>query len=497
MFKRFERLAWPLLLVAAVLLTFIINFPRSQEYKDPADKQTPQESRSQNSDTLTRPSKPSTNKPSLQSAPNQQATRAAKKQSSAQLASSVGYQPKAHEKLYRALYVPNDYPYQDRHAERLQLAEAWDYSIGEAETTIAIIDTGFGLEHEDFWQRWYINEGEQGQTESGGACWTGTAANKQTNNCDDDANGYEDDWRGWDFSDNDNDPSAGTTDPEADGVFHATAVAGLAAATGNNDIGITGVNWQTKIMPLQALYDVGFGFTDAIVEAIDYAVQSGADVINLSLGSSEPDELLEAAILNAIDAGVVVIAAAGNDGCECLSYPANYPEVLSVGASTMADHWASFSSYGNNLDVVAPGVSGIMSTSWSEGNKTHDYIDDVAGTSLAAPLVSGLAAIIKSQNPDLTVAEVITAIADSADGVEDMNGLNFTKKFGYGRVNALAALQQLGFSVAPSPPVSRWPLYHLYKTSIGQSFHTTNRDRFTEALSRGYRSEITKLIKQH
>lgn len=172
---------------------------------------------------------------------------------------------------YQALLTPNDPIYPQWYTDKISAPAAWDVTTGSSNVTIAVIDTGFALSHEDLAGRWAENSSEEGMTAPGDACWTGVPQDKKTNNCDDDGNGFVDDWRGWDFSNNDNDPSAGTTNPNSAYVSHGTMTAGLAAATGNNGVGVASVNWGAKILPLQALDDNGSGYTDTIAAAIHYA----------------------------------------------------------------------------------------------------------------------------------------------------------------------------------------------------------------------------------
>jgi subtilisin family serine protease len=176
--------------------------------------------------------------------------------------------------------------------------------------------------------------------------WTNpgeTGGGKETNGLDDDGNGYVDDWRGWDFANNDNDPS--------DGHSHGSHVAGTIAAVGNNANGVVGVNWNAKIMVLKVMTDGGSGNSSWASSAISYAAAKGARVINMSFGGGwvwiDP----------AYNAGVVCVAAAGNDGAGAISAPASQPHVISVAATDESDNRAGFSNYGPGLDIGAPGTN--------------------------------------------------------------------------------------------------------------------------------------------
>lgn len=348
--------------------------------------------------------------------------------------------------------TPNESTYvADWTMSKVNAPAAWDISTGNGQTTIAVIDSGFALAHNDLVNQWAINAGEQGTTQNGDLCWIGAPQNKQTNACDDDNNGYVDDWRGWSFIMNDNNPQAGRQNAVGGGVRHGTQVSSLAGATTNNGIGIASLAWNTKIMPLQALDDDGAGFTSGVTAAVYYAVDNGADVINLSLGAYSNDPALRTAINYAIANDVVVVAASGNcgDGAgdECtgvpvgtIAYPAAYPDVIAVGASTSSDQRASFSSYGQALDVVAPGYAVPLGASWSASNQTSLYSTNLYGTSFASPITASLVALIKSIRPSTSVADVTAIIDGTASKPAGMSGLTYTTQFGHGIINAYSAL---------------------------------------------------------
>jgi len=356
------------------------------------------------------------------------------------------------EYVYHMFAAPNDPRYaSDWTLAKVNAPAAWNVATGNGLTTVAVIDGGFGLAHEDLASRWYTNSGETGNTQPGDRCWTGTILPKQSNNCDDDNNGYVDDWRGWSFTGNDNNPQAGRQNSTGAGTQHGTEVAGLVGATGNNGLGTTAIDWNTRIMPLQALDDDGVGYTSGVTAAIYYAVDNGAQVINLSLGTYSNDPAVKAAVNYATNHSVVVVAAAGNCGTgagdECLgvpigtvAYPAAYPDVIAVGASTQSDQRASFSSYGSALDVSAPGYAIPSSTSWSADNPTSLYSSPLYGTSFASPQVASLAALIRSIRPSSSVADITALIDATASKPAAMNGLFYSQQFGHGVINAGSAL---------------------------------------------------------
>ena len=329
---------------------------------------------------------------------------------------------------------------------KIQVNRAWDLSIGDNTKTVAVIDSGFELNHEDLVNRWRSNLGESGQTQDGDNCWTGSAQDKSTNNCDDDNNGYIDDYRGYDFINNDNSPQAGTTNTSGDAVHHGTMVAGVIGATANNDIGNSGIDQNVKILPLQIFSDDGEAYTNSVVSAIDYATDMHVNVINLSLGSDQFDQTLLSAIQRAISNNITVVGASGNCAmnnqtfCNALSapgrmtYPALYPEVIAVGSSTNTDQRADYSGYGPQLDVIAPGSSVGPLPVYNNGS-TNSYASG-SGTSFSAPLVSGLVSILVAQNPGLTPKQVESILTESADTVPLMFNTNKTDEYGFGRINA-------------------------------------------------------------
>lgn len=355
-----------------------------------------------------------------------------------------------YEYTYNPVMLPNDtFAGQWAH-NSVRAANAWDRTTG-APVVVAVIDTGFGLNHEDLVDSWYTNQGEVGLTVEGNACWDGSAKNKSTNGCDDDANGYVDDWRGWDFASTDNNPQAGQQNPYGAGVSHGTIVSGLVGATTNNAKGIASLNWSTKIIPLQALSDDGPGTTSQVVAAIHYAVDNGADIINMSLGSTYNDPLLQPAIDYAYANDVIVLAAAGNCGTgtesNCIPsqpgvmiYPGQNRYVISVGAVDAADNRASFSSYGPKLDVMAPGSGTLISPTWSILNPTSGYTGSVYGTSVSTPIVTSLVSLIKSVRPNAKHEEVLALLSASARKPTAMGSALYSNQYGHGIIDANMAI---------------------------------------------------------
>lgn len=379
---------------------------------------------------------------------------------------------------YQPMLLPNDPSANQPMVTNSRLDQAWDVPAGNRQTTLAIIDTGFGLQHEEFANRWYQNSGETGaalseaasrlnctdrglavsascnlvddngddivDNETGAAQYQNASQlncsgrnrplAKDCNLIDDDGNGYADDVSGWDFVDGDNSPQAGDLNPAGDGTYHGTMAAGVAAATGNNGKGIAGADWNTKILPLQALDDNSYGDTLSVGRAIYYAIGQHADVISISLGSDEPDDYVEQAVTAAEAAGIVVVAAAGNSPCDCMVYPAHYPSVVAVGALDSSNTAASFSSWGNDLDIMAPGT-GITTTYWRTGNRTASYVSGAAGTSFAAPLVAGLMTRMLSQRSESPL-QLIAALTENTNRLSLPAATPRDPHYGFGALDA-------------------------------------------------------------
>lgn len=305
--------------------------------------------------------------------------------------------------------------------------EAWDLQTGN-NVVIAVVDTGVDYNHADLRNNIWSNTREI-----------------SNNGIDDDGNGFVDDVRGWDFVNNDNNPM--------DDNRHGTHVAGTIAAQGNNAGGVTGVNWSARVMPVKFSNAAGVGTTAAAINAINYAVRNGAKVINASWGGGGFSQALFNAINAANNAGVLFVAAAGNNGTNndvVAAYPANYnlPNIISVAASDSADVRAGFSNFGPaTVDLAAPGVA-IRSTV-PTAIIALGYAS-LSGTSMAAPHVAGVAGLVLAQNSTLTVAQLKSAILNNVDRLGPLTGVLLTG----GRLNAFKAVS----SVTAAPPPTPGPL---------------------------------------
>lgn len=322
---------------------------------------------------------------------------------------------------------PNDPSYSSQwHLLTIGAPAAWNVTTGDPNVVIAIIDTGVDWDHPDL----------------AANIWTNTGEIPNDGN-DNDENGFIDDVRGWDFVSVDSaevysgeDPGPPDNDPmDFDG--HGTHVAGIAGAVGNNGIGVAGVCWNAKLMAVRAGYKdyAGRGILQVadIADALVYAADNGAHVINMSFGSTSPSNTERIAINYAASHGCILVAAAGNDETTWPCYPASFNSVLSVAATSDAsDTKARFSNYSLWVDVAAPGSS-IYSTYF---DNTYKYL---SGTSMASPVVAGLAAMVKSAHVEWDSQDILNQIIATADDIDAANPF-FAGKLGGGRVNAEAAV---------------------------------------------------------
>lgn len=330
--------------------------------------------------------------------------------------------------------VPND-PYYSRqwHYPMISLPAAWDTTTG-LNSIVAVIDTGVLLGHPDL----------QGQLVTG----YDFISNKNNGN---DGNGIDDD------------PNDAGDNPGGSHSFHGTHVAGTVAATSNNATGGAGVAWNAKIMPLRVL-GVDGGTDYDIIQAMRYAARlsndSGtlpdrrADVINLSLGGPGSSSSARLTVSEVRAAGVIVVAAAGNEASSALFYPAAYDGVISVSAVDTQKQLAPYSNFGSSVDIAAPGgdtskdrngdgfSDGILST-LADGDLTDNTLTFnyklYQGTSMATPHVAGVFALMKSANPNLTPAQLDTLLGDGQLS-DDIGSAGRDNKFGHGLINAQRAV---------------------------------------------------------
>ncbi|MGZ3748060.1 MAG: S8 family serine peptidase [Pseudobdellovibrionaceae bacterium] len=309
--------------------------------------------------------------------------------------------------------VPNDPLYDELYALNKTASrsadifaqEAWSKTTGSRDVLVAVIDSGVDYNHQDLADNYWHNPNEMGVDANG--------RDKSSNSIDDDNNGFIDDWRGWNFVENNNDPM--------DDDYHGTHCAGIIGAVGNNGVGVVGVNWNVSIVGLKFLDKSGSGTIANAVLAIEYATSLGVHIMNNSWGGDEYSETMAAAIQKANAAGILFVVAAGNDGNNNdvgLDYPSSYPiaNVISVAATDSTGQMAGFSNFGaKTVHIAAPGVQ-ILST--FPGNK-YEKLD---GTSMAAPHVSGAAALIKARFPQLSAHEIKARLMGGATMTPALQG---------------------------------------------------------------------------
>ena len=264
------------------------------------------------------------------------------------------------------------------------------------------------------------------------------------NNIDDDGNGKIDDVNGWDFINEDAHPN--------DDNSHGTHVAGTVAQSTNNILGVAGVAFNTTIMPIKVLGAGGSGLSSQVADGISYAAANGADIINMSLGSSVSSTVIESAVASAFGSGVVIVATCGNANTSDCSFPAAHNSyVIAVGATQYDEARAPYSSFGPSLDIMAPGGNNLLdqnSDGFVDGVLQNTFSDtpvDFAywffqGTSMATPHIAGVAALLLAKDPSLTPLKVRNAIESTAD---DLGAAGRDNTFGWGLVNAKAALDSL------------------------------------------------------
>lgn len=309
--------------------------------------------------------------------------------------------------VYRQYYLP-----------LIDAFRTWDVVPNNGVSVVAIIDTGIDTLHSDLQGSIWRNSGETGTDGSG--------RDKRSNGVDDDGNGFVDDWFGWDFvgadgSKQDNAPLPGNA--------HGTHVGGIVAAQTNNKIGMAGVGKNVVVMPIKVgRDDPSSESVSRSADGILYAASMRASIINCSFGSASPTFADVAVVQKATELGSLVVGAAGNDALNQAFYPAAYPDAISVAATGYSDRLAFFSNYHSTVDVSAPGV-GIFSTIPRNTYTSYD------GTSMAAPVVSAVAAMVRRCFPSYTPAQTRAAVIAGCDNIDTLNP-GYDGLIGTGRVNA-------------------------------------------------------------
>ncbi|MBI4239540.1 S8 family serine peptidase [Candidatus Uhrbacteria bacterium] len=357
------------------------------------------------------------------------------------LAMSVGWFFSAFQNVYAAQVVPNDplFPKQTYLTE-MNVPDAWQFTTGSAQTVVAVLDSGVDMYHPDLRANIWTNVGEI-----------------PGDGIDNDNNSYIDDVNGWDFITETPDPTPKFSDDFiVAGVHHGTLISGAIAAAGNNGLGITGISWRSKILPLRVLDSNGEGDVVTVVQAINYAIAKKVDVINLSFVGETDSSYLREAIKRATDANIVVVAASGNDSVHRTGnntntkpfYPGCYslsnPSLISVASLDHDGVKAKFSNFGNCITLSAPGVE-FQSTQVVRydrvGFDTY-YGSGWSGTSLSTATVSGVVALMRSIDPQLKSKRAVSILKETCDSIEFIN-FSYIGQLGCGRVNAARAVAQV------------------------------------------------------
>ncbi len=345
----------------------------------------------------------------------------------------------------RALDIPNDPYWPDQWAlTRIGVSLAWDVTHTEG-VVVALLDSGAKIDHPDLQDSLWANPGEI-----------------PDNGLDDDGNSRVDDIHGWHFFQQWN---GSTYQPYENCLIddqngHGTHVTGIVAATTNNGIGIAGVSRGARAMVVKVLDERGEGWYSDVAAGMVYAVNNGARIINLSLGGSEPSQILQDAIDYAHQSGALIIASTGNDGGAVL-YPAAGNHVMAVASTNLVDSRSSFSNFGPAVDIAAPGESIVSTWPWLDGYYRKQ------GTSMASPHVAGAAALLWTWRPDYSSGQIEQRLKETADDVNAASHPGPDPYLGWGRLNIQRALADLppGPTATPSPTPSPTPIpweYRIY-----------------------------------
>jgi subtilisin family serine protease len=339
--------------------------------------------------------------------------------------------------------TPNDQFFDEQWAlKNINAQAAWRISTGK-DIIVGIVDTGIEYNHPDLQGQIKFNEKEDLNQNGTFEPWSFEVEKDgltgDYNGIDDDGNGYIDDVAGYDFVDQEiqNINDFRTPDPYADDEHkHGTAVAGVIAAKNNNEIGVTGLAYDAKVLPVRTFDVWGDGESDDIAAGIVYLAVNGVDVINMSFGENTNSRFLQDAIDFAAGKGIVLVASAGNNNWTYRHYPSDFNEVICVGNSTSANQKGGLSNYGSQVDLFAPGTD-IKTTGLD-----NSYIN-IGGTSFSSPYVAAAAALLLSVQPDLTPADVKGIIVSSAN---DVNGGGWDSELGAGILDVEKMLNYHGKS---------------------------------------------------
>lgn len=332
-------------------------------------------------------------------------------------------------------YTPNDTEIaRQSYLTTIKAFEAWEISKGDSTVLVGIVDSGFDFNHPDLIDKVYYNQ------------------NDPIDGIDNDNDGYIDNHYGWDFAGvtapnnglfiQDNNPQLPTA-----GVDHGISVAGCAAASTDNNLGVAGTGFNVKLVSTKHTPDDSPGSLSIFdgYSGIVYMAETGVKIINCSWGGSFHSQVASDIVKSVIDDfGCLIIVAAGNDGQNLAQFPASYDNVMSVASSTSNDGASSFTNYDYSVDIIAPGSS-IYTT--VHNTASNGQYESTSGTSFASPIVAGAAALTWSHRPELTPIQIGELLRITADPIDDVVASKYAGKIGHGRLNMERALTEFPVSV--------------------------------------------------
>ncbi len=346
--------------------------------------------------------------------------------------------------IYEMSYTPDDLQTFQWGIPRINAALAWDVSKGNRRVTVAMVDDAMRITHEDLAPQVWLNPGEI-----------------PGDGIDNEGNGWIDDVHGYDLADVDNDPNppSGANDND---FSHGTHTSGIAGAATDNGLGVASIGFNVTLVPVKTKEDstINDPFLYATFTGVDYAVANHFDVVSMSFGSTNYNFSLAYLVQAGHDSGTVMIAAAGNSGTYSVHYPSAYDGVISVGSTEWDDRKSGFSTWHYSIDVMAPG-GGILST--VAGGDDHYGIK--SGTSMSCPMVSGLAALMRSADSTLTPDDILNCLQSSADNI-DANNAAYVGNMGAGRINAGNAMLCVVPTAVPQQQADGFHLERIFPNPV-------------------------------
>jgi subtilisin family serine protease len=330
---------------------------------------------------------------------------------------------------YALHYTPNDLNILQWGLNKVNATSGWDINKGVRTTKVGCVDDAMLMGHEDLAPQVWTNLGEIAG-----------------DSMDNDSNGFIDDVHGYDLADDD--PDANPPSAADDNAFsHGTHTSGIAGASTDNNVGVASLGFNVTLMPIKTKTDTSISspYLEATYTGIDYAITNHADVVNMSFGSAQYNYSMAYLILAGYNEGIVFVASAGNTGSYAVQYPAAYEHVISAGSTEWNDAKSGFSTWHWSIDVMAPG-GGIYS-SVAGG---FDHYGFKSGTSMSAPMVTGLVALMLSIDSTLTPDEVLTCLQSGCDNI-DADNAAYVGSIGAGRINAFNTLT-CAYAVARPDP---------------------------------------------